>query len=334
MVGIPLQMAPTAPAPMEYRHIGRSELVGSVIGFGCSPLGGSFGELSEDDALATIRQSLTLGVNCFDTGPLYGFGRADELLGRGLGRWRNEVNVLTSVGHAWNPADPERTVYPDSSPAGILDSVGGLHASLRRLGTDYVDVLLLDATDSKTPIEETMVALVKARDQGKARHIGVSNFTSEQMLSCLPHAPVIVNEVAYNIFDRVPEQDVFETCRMFGIGVVTASTLASGLLTGTLSPEAMDHPPRHVAKSVDFSQQIETIEHLKDIARGHHATLTQLALAWVLRQPAVSVALVGMAQPREVTENLGALSVKLSQEDLTAIDKALGSSDRLTDQPP
>ena len=254
MAGLPLHMAPMAPAPMEYRHVGRSELVASAIGFGCRPLGGAFGPVSETDALATIRQAMTVGINCFDTAPRYGFGRAEELLGRALGRWRQEVTIITKVGYTWDPGDPERTAHRDGSRAAVLDGVGGLHAGLRRLGTDYVDLLLVDALVT-TPIEETMAALVGARDQGKVRHIGVANFKAEQVLAGLPHAPLIVNEVDYHLFDRRWEQEVFETCRMFGIGVLASGTLASGLLSGALTPEmtySETDPRRSEASSPDL----------------------------------------------------------------------------------
>ena len=167
MAGIPLHMAPTAPAPMEYRHVGRSELVASAIGFGCRPLGGAFGPVSAADAIATIRQAMTVGINCFDTAPRYGFGRAEELLGQALGRWRREVNVITKVGYTWDPSDPERTVRHDSSRAAVLDGVGGLHASLRRLGTDYVDLVLVEVHDTRTPVEETLAALVERTGAGQ-----------------------------------------------------------------------------------------------------------------------------------------------------------------------
>lgn len=329
MAGLPLHMAPMAPAPMEYRHVGRSELVASAIGFGCRPLGGVFGPVSAADAIATIRQAMTVGINCFDTAPRYGFGRAEELLGQALGRWRREVNVITKVGYTWDPSDPERTVRHDGSRAAVLDGVGGLHASLRRLSTDYVDLLLADVRDTRTPIEETLAALVGAREQGKVRHIGVANCKAEQVLAGLPHAPLIVNEVDYHLFDRRWEQEVFETCRMFGIGVLASATLASGLLTGAITAEltvSETDPRRSEASSPDlfapesFKQNLAAVERLRSLARRHRASVAQLALAWVLHQPAVSVALVGMSQPSEVVENVGALNVRLSPDDLAEIE--------------
>ncbi len=342
MVGIPLHMAPMAPAPMEYRHVGRSELVTSAIGFGCRPLGGAFGPVSEADALATIRQAMTVGINCFDTAPRYGFGRAEELLGRALGRWRQEVTIITKVGYTWDPGDPARTVRRDSSRTAVLDGVGGLHASLRRLGTDYVDLLLVDAP-ATTPIEETMAALVEAREQGKVRHIGVANFKAEQVLAGLPHAPLIVNEVDYHLFDRRWEQEVFETCRMFGIGVLASDTLAAGLLTGALTPEmtySETDPRRSAAFSPglfvpeNFTRNLAVVERLRSLARRHRASIAQLALAWVLHQPAVSVALVGMAQPSEVVENVGALNVQLTANDLADIETIMADAAGVPDSLP
>ena len=343
MAGLPLHMAPTAPAPMEYRHVGRSELVASAIGFGCRPLGGAFGPVSAADAIATIRQAMTVGINCFDTAPRYGFGRAEELLGQALGRWRREVNVITKVGYEWDPGDPERTARHDSSRAAVLDGVGGLHASLRRLGTDYVDLLLVESLDSQTPIEETLAALVGAREQGKIRHIGVANCKAEQVLAGLPHAPLIVNEVDYHLFDRRWEQEVFETCRMFGIGVLASATLASGLLTGALTAEltASETDPRWSEASSpglfapeSLPQNLAVVERLRGLARRHRASVAQLALAWVLHQPAVSVALVGMSQPSEVIDNVGALNVRLTPDDLAEIETVMADAAGVPDTLP
>ena len=343
MAGIPLHMAPTAPAPMEYRHVGRSELVASAIGFGCRPLGGAFGPVSETDAIATIRQAMTVGINCFDTAPRYGFGRAEELLGQALGRWRQEVNVITQVGYTWDPGDPERTVCHDGSRAGVLDGVGGLHASLRRLGTDYVDLLLVDVRDTQTPIEETLAALVGAREQGKVRHIGVANCKAAQVMAGLPHAPLIVNEVDYHLFDRRWEQEVFETCRMFGIGVLASATLAAGLLTGALTAEttAAEITRRRSAAAApelfapaSFRQNLAVVERLRSLARRHRASVAQLALAWVLHQPAVSVVLVGMAHPSEVVDNAGALNVRLSPDDLAEIETIMAAAAGVPDTLP
>ena len=342
MAGLPLHMAPMAPAPMEYRHVGRSELVASAIGFGCRPLGGAFGPVSEADAIATIRQAMTVGINCFDTAPRYGCGRAEELLGRALGRWRQEVTIITKVGYTWDPGDPERTAHRDGSRAAVLDGVGGLHAGLRRLGTDYVDLLLVDALVT-TPIEETMAALVGARDQGKVRHIGVANFKAEQVLAGLPHAPLIVNEVDYHLFDRRWEQEVFETCRMFGIGVLASGTLASGLLSGALTPEmtySETDPRRSEASSPglfapeSFARNLAIVERLRSLARRHRASIAQLALAWMLHQPAVSVALVGMAHPSEVVENVGALNVRLTPDDLAEIETIMAAAAGVPDTLP
>ena len=343
MAGLPLHMAPMAPAPMEYRHVGRSELVASAIGFGCRPLGGAFGPVSEADAIATIRQAMTVGINCFDTAPRYGCGRAEELLGRALGRWRQEVTIITKVGYTWDSGNPERTARHDGSRAAVLDGVGGLHASLHRLGTDYVDLLLVEVLDTRTPIEETLAALVGARDQGKVRHIGVANFKAEQVLAGLPHAPLIVNEVDYHLFDRRWEQEVFETCRMFGIGVLASATLASGLLTGALSAEmtcAEADPRRSEASSPDlfapasFTQNLAVVERLRSLGRRHRASVAQLALAWVLHQPAVSVALVGMSHSSEVVENVGALNVRLTPDDLAEIETIMAAAAGVPDTLP
>ena len=263
-------------------------------------------------------------------------------MGRALGRWRQEVTIITKVGYTWDPGDPERTAHRDGSRAAVLDGVGGLHASLRRLGTDYVDLLLVEVLDT-TPIEETLAALVGARDQGKVRHIGVANFKAEQVLAGLPHAPLIVNEVDYHLFDRRWEQEVFETCRMFGIGVLASATLASGLLTGALTAEmtcAETDPRRSEASSPDlfapesFAQNLAIVERLRSLARRHRASVAQLALAWVLHQPAVSVALVGMSHPSEVVENVGALNVRLTPDDLAEIETIMAAAAGVPDTLP
>ena len=343
MSGTPLQLH-TAP-PMEYRHVGRSELVVSAVGFGCWPMGGSqYGPVDERELTAAVHRALSVGITCFDTAPVYGHGHADEVLGRSLGAHRQDVVVVSKVGLVWDPDHPHDTISRDGSAAEVLDGIGGLNSSLKRLQTDYIDLLLVHWPDTGTAFEETMAALMDARQQGKVRYLGVSNFTTDQIMSCLPHAPLVANQVGYHLFDRRWEHHVFPTCRQFGLGVVAYGSLAHGLLTGTMTPDmdfdSLDWRRRRdtfgqdLFSPANLRQNLAVVEQLQQVAQRHRATLPQLALAWVLRHPAVSLALVGFRRPQEVTDGLGALGLQLTAADLDELDTIMSGAAGQVEAPP
>lgn len=325
---------------MEYRRMGSSDLVVSAIGFGCWEMGGTnYGAVDDQEEIEAVHRAMDLGVTLFDTAPSYGYGHSEEVLGRALGPRRKDVVLVTKCGINWDPVT--RTSKRDSRYSSIMANV---EASLRRLGTDYVDLLLIHWPDVQTPFEEAMRALNDVVQQGKARYIGVSNFNSAQLRECVKYATLVANQVGYNLFDRRWEREMFPTAKELGIGIMAYGPLAHGLLTGTFTPQTVFEPTDWRARGVIFGQplfqgenflkNLEVVERLKGVARRLDTSLPRLALAWVLANPQVSVALCGTRRATEIEENVHALDVVLTPELLAEIDVIMQGAAGQTDQVP
>jgi aryl-alcohol dehydrogenase-like predicted oxidoreductase len=215
--------------------------------------------------------------------------------------------------------------------------------SLRRLGTDHLDLVLMHWPDPETPIEETMRALEELRAEGKALHVGVSNFSAYELREARRHAPVCANEVGYNLFDRRWEREMFPTAQELGVGIMAYGPLAHGLLTGTLARQnAFDERDWRRQGNVfgqrlfgpNLEQNLDVADRLLTIADRIGTSLPLLALAWVLRNPAVSVALSGCRTPREIEENVRALDVRLDADVLVDIDRVMTGAVGQTDVVP
>ncbi len=315
---------------MEYKPFGRTGLDVSGIGFGCWPMGADrYGPIDESEATQAVRRAFDAGVNCFDTAPGYGIGHSEELLRGALGERRSQAIVVTKCGIVFNPA---KGVFDrDSSRANILREID---ESLRRLGTEFVDVYLIHWPDPNTPFAETMRAMDEVANSGKVRFVGVSNFSVEQMEACMKVRRVDVLQVGYHLFDRRMEREVFPFCAQHGIGVMAYGSLGHGLLTGAFTQDTTfvdwDWRSKGVAfgqpifRGENFRKNVAVVERLKEeVARPKGITVAQLALGWVMRNPVVSTALVGARKPAEVDENLGALDVTLSDQDLAQIDEIM-----------
>src|SRR5918994_2748704 len=240
-------------------------------------------------------------------------------LGKALGNKRKDIILVSKTCISWDP------VTFTSKFDGRYSTVKKLNEeSLKRLGTDYLDLLLIHWPDADTPLEETMRALDDLVTEGKARYIGVSNFTAYELRECRRHAPICANQVGYNLFDRRWEHEMFPTAQELGIGVMAYGPMAHGLLTGAMGRETTFQSTDWRASGVIFgqslfsaenlAQNLEVVERLKEVAAQLATTLPRLALEWVLRQPAVAVALSGCRTTREIEENVRALEVRLSDE--------------------
>jgi aryl-alcohol dehydrogenase-like predicted oxidoreductase len=325
---------------MEYRRMGNSDLVVSAIGFGCWEMGGTnYGPVDDQEEIEAVHRAMDLGVTLFDTAPVYGYGHSEEVLGRALGPRRKDVVLVTKCGLTWDPVT--KTTKRDSRYSAIMS---GVEASLQRLGTDYVDLLLIHWPDVQTPFEESMRALNDVVQQGKARYLGVSNFSSAQLRECVKYARLVANQVGYNLFDRRWEREMFPTAQELGVGIMAYGPLAHGLLTGTFTPQTVFEPPDWRARGVIFGQplfqrenflkNLEVVERLKDVARRLDTSLPRLALAWVLHNPQVSVALSGTRRAAEIEENVRALDVTLTPEILAELDTIMQGAAGQTDQIP
>src|SRR3989475_485300 len=217
---------------MRYRAFGRTGLQVSAVGFGCWPVaGGRYGAIQDDEAVKAIHRALDRGVNCVDTAPAYGAGHSEEVVAQALEKRRRDVILVTKCGVK---APPPGQLGPlrDSSRANILREID---ASLKRLRTDWVDVLLIHWPDAATPFDESMRALEEVVRSGRARFVGVSNFTGAMIRECLGTRRVDVSQVGYHMFDRRQEQETFPVCLEQGIGVMGYGSLGHGLLTGAFT---------------------------------------------------------------------------------------------------
>ena len=327
---------------MQYRKMGDSDLEVSAIGFGCWEIGGSYGSFDEQEVIAAVQRALELGVTLFDTALGYGAGKSEALLGRALGARRHEAIVVTKCGLPTRPGQKQRR---DGRYDSIMQDIDD---SLRALSMDYVDLLLQHWPDPETPIEESMRALVDIQRAGKARYIGVSNYHPDMLREAKQYAPIITNQVGYNLFDRRWERQMFPTARELGLGIMAYGPMAHGLLTGAFTRDTVfeENDWRRRTQGVIFGQplfapehfprNVEVVEQLKEVARDLGTTLAPLAVAWTLRDPIVAVALSGTRRPQEIEENVRALDVlpKLTPEVLARIDQVMQGAAGQTDALP
>jgi aryl-alcohol dehydrogenase-like predicted oxidoreductase len=321
---------------MEYRRLGRSGPEVSAIGFGCWEMGGSgYGVTDEAEVARAVHRAIDLGVTLFDTAPVYAFGGSEEALGRALGKRRNEIVLVSKGGQTWDPVTTTR-----KSDARYSQLKGGLEDTLRRLGTDHLDLYLIHWPDPETPIEESMKALNDMVAEGKARYVGVCNHASYELRECAKHAPVVTNQVGYNMFDRRWENEMFPTARELGVNVMAYGPMAHGLLTGAFTRDQVFEPGDWRRSGMLFGQRLlgpnlaanlDVVDELRGLAEELGTTLPRLALAWVLRDPIVAVALSGCRTVGEIEENVKAVEVKIPRDALTrvdaALDKVVGRSD-------
>ena len=276
------------------------------------------GSIDERIAIATVHAALDLGITLIDTAQAY--RSSEALVGRALaGGRRGRCFLATKASF-------------DYSPAGIISA---LDASLAALGTDWIDLYQIHSYKAEFSIVAAMETLVRLRDQGKIRFIGVSNYKTPQMRDALQHAPLVANQVRYNLFDRDVEREDLEFCKQNGIGVLVHSPLAKGLLTGRYNPghrfaddDERARFPRFQGEA--FSGYLAASGRAAEVARGRGLSLVQLAIAWCLTPPAVSCVLVGAKSPQQVNEHLAAAHVRLSGEELATLDRIGGEAQQAT----
>jgi len=317
---------------VEYRAFGQTALLGSVVGLGTWAIGGvRYGHVDDHDSMMAVAAALDAGVTCFDTAPTYGRGHAEEILGRALGARRADVVVVTKGGLVW---DADTQVMERDSRRETLER--HLGRSLKRLATDYVDLYLLHWPDPNVPLDDVMGTLDGFVRSGKARYVGVSNFTGAQLRSCvsaLGETRLAANQVSCSLFDQRWARDTFAACEEFGLGVMAYGPLAHGLLSGEITRATVLDPTDWRKKGTLFGQDLLTpgnlernlqvVDHLTEIARRCGATLPQLAIAWVLTQRPVTVALIGARTPAEITEAAGAAGLRLTESVLREIGEAM-----------
>ena len=310
-------------------RLGMTDLEVSPIAFGTWQLGGEWGEFDEDEAIAAIRQARELGVNLFDTAHGYGFGASERVLGKALRddieHGRDEVVIATKGGLRMT----DDGLVRDSSPDWLRS---GVDASLEALGLDYVDLFQVHWPDSKVPFAETAGALQDLVEAGKIRHVGVSNFDPAQMAEFAETRPVETLQPPYDLFRRGIEAEILPYCREHDVGVLIYGALAHGLLTGTMDEEttfAADdwRSGAPFFKGEDFHRNLEAVRELQRLASERFGlSVSRLAIAWTLTNPAVDVVIVGARHPRHIEDSIAAAELDLSKDDLVQIDRIMADS--------
>jgi hypothetical protein len=308
--------------------LGRSGLNVSRIAFGTWQLGGEWGRFDEDAAVAAIRRAHALGVNFFDTAQAYGFGASEKILGRALRdelvRERDQIVIATKGGLRQTDSGLVR----DSSPESLRR---GVDASLSALGIDHIDLYQVHWPDATVPAAETAGALGDLIAEGKIAHVGVSNFTAAQMRQFSQTLMVETLQPPYHLFRRDVERDTLPYCREHNIGVLVYGPLAHGLLTGTLNARTAFPPGDWRGASSAFRgdayrANLATVLALRIFAAHRDITVSQLAIAWTLANPAVDVAIVGARKTSHIEDSLRAAEMTLSEEDLEEIDTIMSSA--------
>lgn len=313
---------------MTRRRLGNTDLMTSPIGFGTWEMSTTmYGSIDVAEASRAVRSAIDRGINLFDTAEVYGPFYSEEILGKALGERRKEVILVTKTGFTFDDAE-RRILGRCSRYEYIIERTEGC---LRRLGTEVIDLMLIHWPDYATPLDEPMRAFEKLKADGKIRYGGVSNFNVEMMDYCRRYTDLAVNQVGYHLFDRRMQKAILPYCRAHGIGFMAYGTLAFGLLTGAFRPghafEEGDWRRHHNAfwlplfRPADFDRALRVGRRLADLAARAGRSLPQLAIAWVLGHPAVSVALVGMRTARELAENVAAAEWQLSAEERAEIDR-------------
>jgi aryl-alcohol dehydrogenase-like predicted oxidoreductase len=315
---------------MQYRRFGRTNEQVSAMGFGTWPMSGDrYGAIEIDEAVKAIQAAIDAGVNCVDTAPAYGSGHSETAVARALKGRRDKVLLVTKCGINRQPG--QATPARDSSRANIMNEVD---ISLKRLEVDYIDVYLIHWPDQNVPYEESFATMDECVKSGKVRFVGVSNYTVEQMEACMKARPIDVIQVGYHLFDRRMEKETFPFCAKNDIGVMGYGSLAHGLLTGAftadMSFDEMDWRGGGVffgqplLKGQNLGTNVDVVNRIKaEIADPRGVPLTQIALAWVLRNPVVSTALVGSRTPVELASNLAGADLTLSDDEVARIEEIM-----------
>ncbi|MDP6402838.1 MAG: aldo/keto reductase [SAR202 cluster bacterium] len=315
---------------MQYRNFGKSDLATSAIGFGGWPMGrGGYGSFDDREVVRSVHSAMDMGVTLFDTAPAYGKGEGERLLGQALAGRRDRVVLVSKGGIRPGERGPNNR---DSSREFLT---AGLEESLRNLGTDHLDLFLIHWPDESMPFSEPMEAIAEFQRQGKIRYGGVSNFSVDQMRDSLETFPIVCNQVGYHLFDSRPEPEILPFCQQQGLGVMAYGSLAHGLLTGSMGPDTKFEEDDWRRNLVAFGQPIfegehflrnlERVEKLKEIAASKGKTVAQLAMAWVLSSPAVTVGLVGIRRPEELEENVQAADWAMTESDRQEISAVASS---------
>ncbi|MFW6065590.1 MAG: aldo/keto reductase [Planctomycetota bacterium] len=321
---------------MEYRQLGKSDVKVSAVTLGTWAIGGwMWGGQDESDAIDAIKRSVDLGVTSIDTAAVYGFGKSEELVGKAVADRRDKVQILTKYGLRWdidaggvehfdtqdNEGNPI-TIHKYAKPDSVIEEC---ERSLKRLGTDYIDLFQCHWRDRSTPVEETFEAIDKLLKDGKILAAGVSNFTVEEIEAANKAVPLAAAQPPFSMVNRGAEKDVIPHCRDNSIGVIVYSPLERGLLTGKVTLDREFPEDDHRSRTPLFSREnrkrvLDFLEKVRPIANAHDATLAQVVINWTIHRPGITAALVGARNASQAEQNAAAAELKLSDEEMSRID--------------
>ena len=324
---------------MKKIKLGQSEVEISPLVFGAWAIGGTgWGGTEDDKALHSMICGYEKGITSIDTAPIYGFGHSEKLVGKIIKQvGRDRLEILTKFGIRWDTQEGEfyfdvvppvgniYKVYFYSGRNGIIKEV---EDSLKRLGTDYIDLYQIHRPDVTTPIDETMEALLALKKEGKIRAAAVSNYSVEQMEEAQKIIPIVSNQVPYSMVKRSIEKEIVPYCINHNISILAYSPLQRGLLTGKITVDypfkGDDHrPSTRFFQEPNLSRTNAFLDKIKPIANKYHATLGQVVINWTLQRPGISAVLVGARNESQTRENAASMDFKLSKEDIKDIDNHL-----------
>jgi aryl-alcohol dehydrogenase-like predicted oxidoreductase len=311
---------------MNTRQLGKDGPYLTEIGFGAWAIGGpweyGWGRTDDNESITAIHRALELGISWIDTAAVYGLGHSEEVVAKAVKGRRDKVFIATKCSQVWDEKGKVRT------HSGSASMQKEIEASLRRLQTDYIDLYQIHWPDWGTPVEESWSQMMRFKEEGKVRFIGVSNFGVDLLERCMKIGHVQSLQPIYNMLERDIEAEIMPYCKAHGIGIVAYSPMQSGLLTGSFDIKKLPNDDWRITHSEKFrepkfSRGLRLVEKLSPMAARYGKSVGQLAVNWVVRNNAVTSAIVGARTPAQVEQNLGAVGWDIRDEDMKAINQMM-----------